>query len=59
VIGAASGYGIMSACAAGELLAAHISGAALPSYAAAFSPRRYDDPEYQKKVESWQESGQL
>ena len=59
VIGAVSGYGIMSACAAGELLAAHIAKMSLPSYASAFSPARYDDPEYQKKLENWGESGQL
>ncbi|HEX2696359.1 MAG TPA: FAD-binding oxidoreductase [Anaerolineales bacterium] len=59
VIGAVSGYGIMSACAAGDLLTAHIAGTKLPSYAAAFSPSRYDDPEYQKKLENWGDSGQL
>lgn len=59
VIGAVSGYGIMSACAAGELLAAHIAGISLPSYAPAFSPARYDDPEYQKRLENWGDSGQL
>lgn len=59
VVGAVSGYGIMSACAAGELLAAHITGTKLPSYAAAFSLARYDDPEYQKKLEIWDDSGQL
>lgn len=59
VIGAVSGYGIMSACAAGELLAAHVAGISLPSYAPAFSPARYDDPEYQKKLENWGDSGQL
>ncbi len=59
VIGAVSGYGIMSACAAGELLAAHIAKKPLPAYASAFSPTRYDDPEYQKKLENWGDSGQL
>ncbi len=59
VIGAASGYGIMSACGAGELLAAYIAGKNLPSYAPAFSLRRYDDPAYQKQLETWGESGQL
>ncbi len=58
-IGAVSGYGIMSACAAGELLAAHIAEMSLPSYASAFSPARYDDPEYQRKLENWGDSGQL
>jgi len=59
VIGAASGYGIMSACAAGELLAAHVQGAELPAYAPAFSMARYDDADYQKQLENWGESGQL
>jgi glycine/D-amino acid oxidase-like deaminating enzyme len=59
VIGAVSGYGIMSACGAGELLAAHVLKQPLPSYAPAFDLRRYDDPEYQKLLENWGESGQL
>ena len=59
VIGAVSGYGIMSACGVGELLAAHIGGAKLPSYARAFELSRYDDPDYQKRLESWGDSGQL
>ena len=59
IIGAASGYGIMAACAAGELLASHIGGITLPSYAPAFSMDRYDNIDYQKKLENWGESGQL
>jgi glycine/D-amino acid oxidase-like deaminating enzyme len=59
VIGAVSGYGIMSACGVGHLLAAHITGAELPSYAQAFAVARYEDPEYQKKLENWGDSGQL
>jgi glycine/D-amino acid oxidase-like deaminating enzyme len=59
VIGAVSGYGIMSACGVGELLATHITGSSLPSYAADFALARYDDPEYQKKLENWGDSGQL
>jgi glycine/D-amino acid oxidase-like deaminating enzyme len=46
VLGGVSGYGIMSACAAGELLAAHVAGLPLPSYAKAFELARYDDPDY-------------
>jgi hypothetical protein len=49
----------MSACAAGDLLSAHITRTNLPSYAPAFSLARYEDAEYQKKLESWNESGQL
>jgi glycine/D-amino acid oxidase-like deaminating enzyme len=59
VLGAVSGYGIMSACGVGDLLAAHISGGELPKYAKAFELSRYDDPEYRKKLESWGDGGQL
>jgi glycine/D-amino acid oxidase-like deaminating enzyme len=59
VIGAVSGYGIMSACGVGELLATHVTGGELPSFADAFALTRYDDPEYQKKLENWGDSGQL
>ena len=41
-----SGFGIMGACAGGELLAAHICETPLPAYAAAFHPARFDDPGY-------------
>lgn len=59
VSGAVSGYGIMSACAMGELLAAHVTATQLPSYASAFDLSRYDDPEYQKKLKPWDDEGQL
>lgn len=59
LIGAVSGYGIMSACGAGDLLAAFITGNGLPSCALDFTLARYDDPEYQKKLEHWGDSGQL
>ncbi|HLF26638.1 MAG TPA: FAD-dependent oxidoreductase [Anaerolineae bacterium] len=59
VIGAFSGYGLMAACGAGELLAGHITGSPLPNYAQAFMLERYADPEYQKLLENWGESGQL
>jgi len=59
VIGAVSGYGIMSACGVGELLAAHVTGDELPSYAKAFELSRYADLEYQRKLESWGDTGQL
>ena len=59
IIGALSGYGVMSACGVGDLLAAHVTGSELPSFAKAFLLSRYDDPEYQKKLEKWIESGQL
>jgi len=57
VIGAVSGYGIMSACGVGELLAAHVTGRKLPKYAPAFALSRYDDPDYQPL--DWSNSGQL
>ena len=59
VIGAVSGYGIMSACGVGELLAAHVTGNHLPEYVSAFELSRYDDPEYVKKLDSWGDNGQL
>ena len=59
VIGALSGFGIMVACASGELLAAHLTDSSLPHYAPAFRLERYEDPEYQKLLEIWDESGQL
>ncbi|MFT3894503.1 MAG: FAD-dependent oxidoreductase [Anaerolineales bacterium] len=59
VAGAVSGYGIMAACGVGDLLSAHVTSGKLPTFANDFSPARYDDPEYQKKLETWGESGQL
>ncbi|MBI4011190.1 MAG: FAD-binding oxidoreductase [Candidatus Rokubacteria bacterium] len=59
VIGALSGYGLMAACAAGELAAAHVAGGALPDYAPAFALARYDDPEYRTRLLAWGSTGQL
>jgi len=59
VIGALSGFGVMAACAAGELLAAHICGEQLPAYAPAFSLERYTDSAYQAMLTQWGASGQL
>lgn len=59
VVGAVSGYGIMSACGVGELLAAHVTGNPLPNYAPGFELSRYKNPEYLKKLEKWEDSGQL
>ena len=59
VIGALSGYGLMAACAAGELLAAHVVGADLPDYAPAFTLARYDDPAYLARLQAWGPTGQL
>jgi glycine/D-amino acid oxidase-like deaminating enzyme len=59
LIGAASGYGIMSACGMGELLAQHVTGAGIPKYALALLPSRYDNVDYLKEIESLQDSGEL
>ncbi len=59
VIGALSGFGIMSAPALGELLAVRISGETLPPYSAAFDLQRYEDPAYQARLSDWGESWQL
>lgn len=59
IIGALSGFGIMAACAAGELLAKHIAGSKLPNYAPNFLLKRYEDPEYLKKIENLGSFGQL
>ena len=59
LIGALSGYGLMAGCAAGELLAAHVAGAPLPDYAAAFMLERYADPAYQQLLQAWGDTGQL
>ncbi len=58
--GAVSGFGIMASQAGGELLAAHVTGSDLPSYTSAFMLSRYEDPVYQKLLETWSvTSGQL
>jgi glycine/D-amino acid oxidase-like deaminating enzyme len=59
VLGALSGFGLMAACGAGELLAAHVAGGDLPGYAAAFSAARYEDPTYAEKLGRWGPSLQL
>lgn len=47
VVGALSGYGLMSSAAAGDLIATHVAGETLPAYAPEFLLSRYDDPGYQ------------
>jgi sarcosine oxidase, subunit beta len=59
LIGALSGYGLMSSSTAADLLAAHVTGAPLPRYAPAFTLSRYDDPAYRQQLASWSDSGQL
>ena len=60
LFGALSGYGIMASQAGADLLAAHVSGRALPDYAPAFALGRYDDPAYRKLLDEWDPTtGQL
>ncbi len=59
VIGALSGYGVMAAPGAGDLLARHISGQALPDHARWFLLSRYQDPAYQALLANWGSTGQL
>ncbi|MGV3711342.1 MAG: NAD(P)/FAD-dependent oxidoreductase [Gemmatimonas sp.] len=54
-----SGYGLMAAPAAGELLASHILGHSLPEHAAAFTLDRYQRPSYQAQLAAWGSTGQL
>lgn len=60
LIGGLSGFGIMASQAAGELLAAHVTGGTLPGYSDAFHVARYDDPRYLAELASWDSgAGQL
>lgn len=59
VVGALSGYGLMAACAAGELVALHATGGALPAYAPAFALERYQDHAYRALFDAQSDSGQL
>jgi len=59
VCGGLSGYGVMAACAAGELAALHVTGAPLPTYAGAFDPARYDDPAYAVEAAAATDTGQI
>ena len=58
VVGGLSGFGVMAAAAAGELVAKHVTGVDLPHYADAFRVTRYDDPRYLELI-TGAESGQL
>jgi glycine/D-amino acid oxidase-like deaminating enzyme len=53
-----SGFGVMVAAAAGDLVAAHICDQRLPNYAGAFLLSRYDDSDYLESVATG-DSGQL
>ena len=59
VSSAFSGYGIMAACAAGELLTSHVLGRNLPAYANAFEASRFSDLAYLEHIASLSGSGQI
>jgi glycine/D-amino acid oxidase-like deaminating enzyme len=60
VLGALSGYGIMAALGAAELLGAHLTGEPTPDYAPAFHLERYEDPAYQQLLaQMGPDAGQL
>ena len=54
-----SGFGVMVAAGAGDLLARHVTGADLPEYSDAFLLSRYQDPGYLQSVESGTATGQI
>lgn len=54
-----SGFGVMVAAGAADLLARHVTGAELPYYSDAFLLGRYDDPEYMSTLSGPLSSGQL
>eukprot|EP01120_Amphizonella_sp_Union-15-10_P014803 TRINITY_DN732_c0_g1_i1.p1 TRINITY_DN732_c0_g1~~TRINITY_DN732_c0_g1_i1.p1 ORF type:complete len:497 (+),score=86.38 TRINITY_DN732_c0_g1_i1:83-1573(+) len=60
ILGALSGYGVMSSQAAADLVAHYIAGDNLPWYAYGFSVSRYDDPRYQEFIKNMDSSsGQM
>jgi glycine/D-amino acid oxidase-like deaminating enzyme len=54
-----SGFGVMVAAGAADLLARHVVAAELPDYSDAFLLGRYDDPEYLSTLSGPLSSGQL
>ncbi|HQV95073.1 MAG TPA: FAD-binding oxidoreductase [Anaerolineales bacterium] len=59
ILGGFGGFGMQVACGAGDLLAKHIVGEALPRYAPAFLLSRYKDPQYRELMKQWGASGQI
>lgn len=59
IVGALSGFGSMSACAAGALCAAWITGDELPDYADQLSMARYADKDLMAKLQNAQSLGIL
>jgi glycine/D-amino acid oxidase-like deaminating enzyme len=58
VVAGLSGFGVMAASGAGDLVASHVTGSGLPGYAGAFLLERYDRPGYLDEVMA-ADSGQL
>lgn len=59
LLGALSGFGTMSACAAGELCATWLTNGRLPTYAWAFAPDRYQDAAYRTFLDTLANDGEL
>ncbi|MGB0389726.1 MAG: FAD-dependent oxidoreductase, partial [Ardenticatenaceae bacterium] len=59
VVSAFAGFGTMTSCAAGELIATWVAGDTLPDYAPAFSPARYDDAAYVASLDEMDVNGEL
>lgn len=59
LVGALSGFGVMAAAAAGELVSHYVTGTRLPDYAAAFALERYEDPVYLAEIEKLSNTGQI
>lgn len=59
VVGALSGFGSMSACAAGALCAAGVCGSQLPDYASALGFARYDDAKLIREIQGSSNKGLL
>ncbi len=59
IAGAFSGFGTMMSCAGGELAAAWVAGAELPSYAEVFSLNRYTNPTLVETLSRLARAGEL
>ncbi|HUG75695.1 MAG TPA: FAD-dependent oxidoreductase [Acidimicrobiia bacterium] len=59
LVGALSGFGVMAACGVADLVAAHLTGAALPPHAAAFQLDRYDNAAYREEIAALVDTGQI
>ncbi len=59
LVAAMSGFGVMVAAGAADLVARHITDDSLPSYSDAFLLSRYEDPAYLAEIEAADQSGQL